>query len=246
MKLSTVSDPRPSISESLHRSVDDISPLDSAGANARTYANGEGKSIFEDLHDFKERLKHVESRVTALETENKSQNTRLELLELDSLRYYAIRRRFIDVFKRDHLDATVFRHPPGNDMINFRDEIAHDADVVADALLFEYDKRPDGYTFRRLYGLDLRHVLKLVCKCQIPYSIQNLTLVYFTDRMDLNDGITDSLNDYANLIVMQKLRSPTKRDAYRAFIHAVENNRLSDPATNLEMRIAIQDYYSAP
>ncbi|KAI4196658.1 MAG: hypothetical protein LQ350_006411 [Teloschistes chrysophthalmus] len=246
VKLSTVSDPRPVISESLHQSVDEISSLSSAGANARIYANPEGKSISADLDDLKASVAHIKSEVTslrsqvttlrsevtALKTEHKSQKIMLELIKPNSLQFYAVRRRFLDGFKRDYLDTPALRHPPGNDMLKLGDQSAHDADVVADALLYKMDERTDGYTFRRLYGLDFRHFLEL-SRSQIPYSIQNVT-------------ITELLDDYANLIVKQNLRLPAKRDAYRAFIHAVENNRLSDPATNFQIRNALQDYYNAP
>lgn len=86
-------------------------------------------------------------------------NSRVDTLLQFSQGYMNIRRRFLDVYKRD------IKHLPGYELtkaIRSGNSVAHDGDAVRDAFLFENDKRTDRTLYRELYGLDADQVL---CYC---------------------------------------------------------------------------------
>lgn len=83
-------------------------------------------------------------------------NPRMDTLRQLSEGYLDNRRRFFDIYRRD------IKHPKekkSTKAIRDGNAAAHDVDAVADAFLFECDKRTDRTTFRELYGLDVDQVL---------------------------------------------------------------------------------------
>lgn len=83
-------------------------------------------------------------------------NPRMDTLRQLSEGYLDIRRRFFDIYRRD------IKHPKekkSTKAIRDGNAAALDSDAVADAFLFECDKRTDRTTFRELYGLDADQVL---------------------------------------------------------------------------------------
>lgn len=80
---------------------------------------------------------------------------------MDNLRqlleeYLDIRKRFFDIYKRD------IKHPKEKKQaktIRDGNRDTYDNNAVADAFLFEFNKRTDWTTFRELYGLDADQVL---------------------------------------------------------------------------------------
>lgn len=84
-------------------------------------------------------------------------NSRTDTLRQLSDGYLDIRRRFFDIYRRDR------KHPKekkSTKTIRDGNAAAHDGDAVADAFLFERDKRTDRTTFRELYGLEADQVLQ--------------------------------------------------------------------------------------
>ena len=67
-----------------------------------------------------------------------------------------IRRRFLDVYKRDVQEMQELK---GSKAIREGNSIAHDGDVIGDALLYDKDKRTDTKVFQELYGLDYLKIL---------------------------------------------------------------------------------------
>lgn len=68
--------------------------------------------------------------------------------------YLAIRRRFIDVYKRDVRSSI-----RGSKAIQIGNSLAHEGDVVVDAYLYTRDHRTDESVFCELYGLGVNQVL---------------------------------------------------------------------------------------
>lgn len=77
-------------------------------------------------------------------------NPRMDTLRQFSEGYLDNRRRFFDIYRRD------IKHPKEQSEMAMQ---PHDGDAVADAFLFECDKRTDRTTFRELYGLEADQVL---------------------------------------------------------------------------------------
>ena len=70
--------------------------------------------------------------------------------------YLSIRRRFLDVYKRDIKDMEELK---GSKAIREGNSIAHEGDALGDAVLFNRDQRTDKSVYRELYGLDHLQVL---------------------------------------------------------------------------------------
>ncbi|KAI4201376.1 MAG: hypothetical protein LQ350_003295 [Teloschistes chrysophthalmus] len=104
-----------------------------------TFANEEGSSLLFDLKSLKDsvndlntkvtclntKVTSLESKVTELQVDNEAAHAQLELLIPNNLRFYAIRRRFLDVFKRDGLGYAALKRVLGNAQIKLGDEVAH-------------------------------------------------------------------------------------------------------------------------
>ena len=70
--------------------------------------------------------------------------------------YLSIRRRFLDVYKRDIKDMEELK---GSKAIREGNSIAHEGDALGDAVLFDRDQRTDLRIYRELYGLEYKQVL---------------------------------------------------------------------------------------
>lgn len=141
--------------------------------------NDKGHGILTKLDEHGEKLERQDIILENMKNELKSHKRQLEFLNprMDTLRqlsegYLDIRRRFFDVYRRD------MKHPKdkkSTKAIRDGNAAAHDGDAVADAFLFECDKRTDRTTFRELYGLDADQVLHY--RTHLPFP--TLCLVKF-------------------------------------------------------------------
>lgn len=119
--------------------------------------------IFTKLEEYGEKLERQGMILENVRKELESHKRQLEFLNprMDTLRqlsegYLDNRRRFFDIYRR------YIKHPKekkSTKAIRDGNAAAHDGDAVADAFLFECDKRTDRTTFRELYGLDADQVL---------------------------------------------------------------------------------------
>ena len=80
---------------------------------------------------------------------------RVNCLTQSSEGYLSIRRRFLDVYKRD----IMMEKPISSKAIQAGNISAHEGDALGDAALFQRDERTDRATYRELYGLDYPQVL---------------------------------------------------------------------------------------
>lgn len=95
------------------------------------------------------------SQIDELQKHNSSLESRVRLLAQSSENYLSIRRRFIDVYKRDIKGMEGIK---GSRAIREGNLMAHEGDALGDAELFVRDQRTDKSIYRELYGLDHQQV----------------------------------------------------------------------------------------
>ena len=100
-----------------------------------------------EQHEVK--VKQHEVKILALEQ-------RVKRLSQASEGYIAIRRRFIEVFKRDVNGSKDFKNSTAIQNGNI---VAHEGDALTDAMIYENDQRTDARVYRQLYGLHHTQVL---------------------------------------------------------------------------------------
>ena len=136
-------------------------------------------------HSILARLETVEDEVTALKAKDTKRAAETSQLQKEMLGlkqemlstkkevkrlaqncegYLAIRRRFLDVYKRDVRGLETHR---GVRAIKEGSAAAHQGDAIGDATFFERDKRTDRIVFRDLYGLDPVQVLEVFGTCNV-------------------------------------------------------------------------------
>ena len=123
-------------------------------------SNPEAFLVLEQLTDLQRemRITRERNRNKCAILEQEMARLRLEVegswLQEEAL---AIRRRFIDCFKRDALKLPEYQ---GTDAIKAGNMIARDGNPISDACLFQHDNRMDFQTYSQLYGLQFPQVLK--------------------------------------------------------------------------------------
>lgn len=121
------------------------------------YGNEAGRGLLGHVHEMKETMKTMQLQFVEHQAQidrhqaqiNRLQH-RVDILTPDAERYYNIRHRFIDVYRRDVLgDAD----QEGLDRINRGNGTAHEGDAFTDARLYADGKRNDLHALTSLYGL---------------------------------------------------------------------------------------------
>ncbi len=142
------------------------------------YGNEGGHSILARLGTIEDEITALKAKDTkrAAETsqlQKEMLSTRKEMLstrkdvkrlEQNCEGYLAIRRRFLDVYKRD---VKGLETHTGTRAIKEGNVAAHQGDAIGDATLFERDKRTDRRIFCDLYGLDPAQVLEVFGTCNV-------------------------------------------------------------------------------
>lgn len=112
------------------------------------YGNESGLEIMRTLADLR-------MQVAKLNTRTELQSLRIDDLARNCTRYLDVRRRTLDVYRRDILKcattATKRRTRHGNQTV-------HGGDAVADADLYITRNRRDNDVFEKLYGLEVSKV----------------------------------------------------------------------------------------
>jgi hypothetical protein len=140
------------------------------------YGNEAGQGLLGDVHDMKEMMKRMQSQLQNQSLQfvdyqaqiNRHQaqidrhQAQIDILTPDAERYYSIRHRFIDVYRRDVLRDV---DQEGLDRINRGNGTAHEGDAFTDARLYADGKRDDRHALISLYGLTPDQLSSL-CKCR--------------------------------------------------------------------------------
>ncbi len=128
------------------------------------YGNTRGHGLLEEIEEMKKdiailmaRDKKKADQIGEHQKEIVSLKKRVKLLSQSSEGYLSIRRRFLDVYKRD---VKEMRGLQGSNAIREGNLAAHEGDAIGDAMLFDHDTRTDRSLYRELYGLDDRQVLE--------------------------------------------------------------------------------------
>jgi len=83
------------------------------------------------------------------------------VLKGTSEEYFMIRKRFLDVYRRDILKEA---EAQGTQAIKDGNRAAHHGDAVGDASLYEFGLREDEFLLFDIYGFSAREILSL-SKC---------------------------------------------------------------------------------
>jgi len=176
--------------------------------------NQQGHDLLQERTDLRARMTRMEEKVAQLDKEV----AKIPRLEVDMARlrglsegYLRIRERFLDVFRRDVLhDSSAQRLQT----ITAGNSAAHDADAVADALVYEYGRRRDTRLLTRIYGLGHDQILSL----------------HYAGNTDC----IEVLNKQANLVINRQISIPADAgDAFETFLTALENSRADQmPSTD--------------
>ncbi|KAK3176307.1 hypothetical protein OEA41_007630 [Lepraria neglecta] len=185
------------------------------------YANSGGHGILRDLEEMKRTVamlvandekktskidKH-EKHIDELQKKTTYLESRVRNLVQSSEGYLMIRRRFLDVYKRDIKGMEELR---GSKAIRDRNLIAHEGDALGDAVLFDRDQRTDRSIYRELYGLDYEKVLA------------------FHSGSD-DGGLFLVLNAYATMLAQGKTLPDDLKIAFNSFLDKVEEHWLQSP-----------------
>ncbi len=162
-------DPEPLIKSCLRDGAERVT-MGQAGNNL-VYANSAGHGVLEDLENLKKQIAILmakdegrasqivqhQQQIVQHQQQIASLEKQVSRLSQSSEGYLAIRRRFLDVYKRD---IKGMEEVKGNKAIREGNIIAHEGDALGDAALFDRDQRTDRRVYRELYGLDHQQVLE--------------------------------------------------------------------------------------
>ncbi|KAL2059455.1 hypothetical protein ABVK25_000748 [Lepraria finkii] len=209
-------DPEPLIKLRLRDRAEHIT-MGQAG-NKLVYANSGGHGVLGELADMKMKLDILiaetsqidehQKEIDEYQKKNSSLESRVKLLTQTSERYLSIRRRFLDIYKRDIKGIEELK---GSKAIREGNQIAHEGDALWDAMLFDRDQRKDKTTYRDLYGLDYSQVLD------------------FQDSASDNGGLFLVLNAYATMVIQGNPLSDDLKVAFKSFLTNVEEYWLQPP-----------------
>ncbi|KAL2055085.1 hypothetical protein ABVK25_004423 [Lepraria finkii] len=209
-------DPEPLIKSRLRDGAEHIT-IGQAG-NKLVYANSGGHGILGELEDMKMKMDILIAKISQIDKhqkeideyqkKNSSLESRVKLLTQTSERYLSIRRRFLDIYKRDIKGMEELK---GSKAIREGNQIAHEGDALGDAVLFDRDQRTDMDTYRELYGLYHKQVLK------------------FQDSASDYGGLFLVLDAHATMVVQGKPISDDLKVAFNSFISKVQEYWLQPP-----------------
>ncbi|KAL9640853.1 MAG: hypothetical protein Q9164_000011 [Protoblastenia rupestris] len=134
-----------------------------------------------------------QKRISSLES-------RVGHLTQSSEGYLSIRRRFLDIYKRD---IKVIEKLKSLKAIREGNLIAYEGDALGDAVLFDRDQRTDRSIYRELYGLDHQQVLDY-------HSASN------------DGGLFLVLNAHATVVAQGKPLPDDLKVAFNSFLAKVE------------------------
>ncbi|KAL1984359.1 hypothetical protein VTN96DRAFT_9220 [Rasamsonia emersonii] len=130
------------------------------------YGNESGLEIMRTLADLRMQVAKLNTRTELQSLRIDEQSLRIDDLARNCTRYLDVRRRTLDVYRRDILKcattATKRRTRHGNQTV-------HGGDAVADADLYITRNRRDNDVFEKLYGLEVSKVSEFVNDKKNPH-----------------------------------------------------------------------------
>ena len=148
-----------------------------------------------------------------------SLKSHVRLLTQYSEGYLSIRRRFLDVYKREIKDMEELK---GLKAIREGNLIAHEGDALGDAVLFDLDYRTDKGIYRELYGLDYKQVLDFRTYTDGLFNTLYQKLTIYIDSASDDGGLFLVLNAYATMVAQGKPLLDDLKVAFNSFLAKVE------------------------
>ncbi|KAL2056070.1 hypothetical protein ABVK25_003713 [Lepraria finkii] len=218
-----VQDPEPLIKSRLRDGAEHIT-MGQAG-DKLVYANSGGHGILGELDDMKKTMAILTAKTSQIDEYRKeidehrkeidehqkeisSLKNRVKLLVQSSEGYLLIRRRCLDVYKRDIKGMEELK---GSKAIREGNQIAHEGDALGDAVLFDRDQRTDKMIYRELYGLEHNQVLD------------------FQKSASDDGGLFLVLDAHATMVMQGKPISDDLKVAFNSFLAKVEEYWLQPP-----------------
>ena len=133
--------------------------------------------------------------------------------------YLSIRRRFLDVYKRE-----IKAELKGSKAIRAGNLIAHEGDALGDAVLFARDQRTDRSIYREVYGLGYQQVLDF---CTYTDNLSNMSchkLTICTEAASEDGGLFLVLNAHATMVAQRKPLPDDLKVAIKSFLAKVEEH----------------------
>ena len=140
--------------------------------------------------------------------------------------YLSIRRRFLDVFKRDIMDMKELK---GSKAIREGDSRAHEGDALGDAVVFDRDQRTDRSIYRELYGLDHQQVLDFRTYTDGLFSTPCQKLTICIDSASDDGRLFLVQNAHATVVAQGRPLPDDLKVAFNFFLAKVEEYWLQPP-----------------
>ncbi|MCJ1223396.1 hypothetical protein MMC12_000036 [Toensbergia leucococca] len=172
--------------------------------------------ILEELEQMKREMSILtakdEKRASQIDEHQKqisSLESRVRHLVQSSEGYLSIRRRFLDVYKRD---MEAMEELKDSRAIREGNIIAHEGDALGDAVLFDRDQRTDRSIYRELYGLDYQQVLDFHSASDDGglFLVLNAHATMVAQRNPLPDDLKVAFNSFLAKVEEYWLQPPTK------------------------------------
>jgi hypothetical protein len=194
--------------------------------NNLVYANSGGHGILEELEQMKREMKILmakdEKKASQIEEHQKhisSLETRVGHLVQSSEGYLSIRRRFLEVYKRD---IKAMEELKGSKAIREGNLRAHEGDALGDAVVFDRDQRTDRSIYRELYGLDHQQVLDFGTYTDGLFNTLCQKLTVYIDSASDDGGLFLVLNTHATMVAQGKPLLDDLKVAFNSFLAKVE------------------------
>jgi len=208
--------------------------------NKLVYGNSGGHGILEELEQMKGKIdilmakdetktSQIDEHQTKIDEHQKkisSLESRVRRLVQSSGGYLSIRRRFLDVYKRD---IKAIEELKGSKAIRKGNLIAHEGDALGDALLFDRDQRTDRSIYRELYGFDHGQVLDFRMYTDGLVNTSCRKLIKCIESASDDGGLFLVLNAHATMIAQGKPLPDNLKVAFNSFLTKVEEHWLQPP-----------------
>ena len=201
--------------------------------NKLVYANTGGHGILGALEQLRRDVdiliakdEKMTSQIDEHQKKISSLESRVRNLVQSSEGYLTIRRRFLDVYKRDTKGMEELK---GSKAIRKGNLIAYEGDALGDAVLFDRDQRKDRSIYRELYGLDHQQVLAFRTYTDGLFNTSYQKLTIYIDSASDDGGLFLILNTHATMVAQGKPLPDDLKVAFNSFLAKVEEYWLQPP-----------------
>ena len=190
------------------------------------YATSGGHGVLEDLAQLRMQIDFLlakdakrENKISEHQKHISSLESRVRCLVQSSEGYLQIRKRFLDVYKRDIKAIEGFK--PSETILE-GNMVTREGDAFGDAVLFDRDQRTDRSIYRELYGLDYQQVLDFGTYTDDRVHKLCRKLTTCTDSESEDQGLFLVLNAHATMVARGQTIPDDLEVAFKFFLDKVE------------------------